>query len=133
MLNLTERPYTQKINTGEEPISNTIWGMDGNYQTDVPMLTKIIDKLPLIETKQKSSLIATAEFAHLIPGHHRAVGKNGVSYIDDFEASKTSIDIKNMSAWKLSSIPIGNEQDLIFQTSSGVNFSGFLWSTKLWF
>ena len=36
MLNLTERPYTQKINTGEEPISNTIWGMDGNYQTDVP-------------------------------------------------------------------------------------------------
>ena len=40
--------------------------MDGNYQTDVPMLTKIIDKLPLIETKQKSSLIATAEFAHLI-------------------------------------------------------------------
>ena len=123
MLNLTERPYTQKINTGEEPISNTIWGMDGNYQTDVPMLTKIIDKLPLIETKQKSSLIATAEFAHLIPGHHRAVGKNGVSYIDDFEASKTSIDIKNMSAWKLSSIPIGNEQDLVFQTSG--EFSGF--------
>ena len=32
MLNLTERPYTQKINTGEEPISNTIWGMDANYQ-----------------------------------------------------------------------------------------------------
>ena len=51
------------------------------------------------------------------------MGKNGVSYIDDFEASKTSIDIKNMSAWKLSSIPIGNEQDLVFQKSS--EFSGF--------
>ena len=51
------------------------------------------------------------------------MGKNGVSYIDDFEASKTSIDIKNMSAWKLSSIPIGNEQDLVFQTSG--EFSGF--------
>ena len=34
----TERPYTQKINTGEEPISNTIWGIDGNYQTDAPGL-----------------------------------------------------------------------------------------------
>ena len=49
MLNLTERPYTQKINTGDEPISNTIWGLDGNYQTEVPWLTKMIDKIPLID------------------------------------------------------------------------------------
>ncbi|SVC67271.1 uncharacterized protein METZ01_LOCUS320125, partial [marine metagenome] len=26
VLNLTERPFTVKINTGDEPISNTIWG-----------------------------------------------------------------------------------------------------------
>ena len=70
VLNLTERPYTQKINTGDEPISNTIWGLDGNYQTEVPWLTKMIDKIPWIETKEKSRLVATAEFAHLIPGHH---------------------------------------------------------------
>ena len=111
MLNLTERPYTQKINAGDEPISNTIWGLDGNYQTEVPLLTKLVDKIPFIETKKKSTLIATAEFAHLIPGHHKAVGKNGVSYIDDFEASRTSIDIKNMGAWKLSSIP---DDDILF-------------------
>ena len=63
-------------------------------------LTKMIDKIPLIETKEKSRIIATFEFAHLIPGHHKAVGKTGVSYIDDFEASRTSIDIKNMGAWR---------------------------------
>ena len=123
MLNLTERPYTQKINTGEEPISNTIWGIDGNYQTDAPWLTKLIDKIPLIETKANSRLIASAEFAHLIPGHHRAVGKNGVSYIDDFEASTTSIDIRNMGAWKMASIPSGANQDVIFQYSN-TEFSG---------
>jgi len=116
ILNLTERPYTQKINTGDEPISNTIWGLDGTYQTLAPWLTKAVDFIPLIETKAKSRLIATAEFAHLIPGHHRAVGKQGVSYIDDFESSKTSIDIKNMGAWRMASIPQG--QDDIFMNAS---------------
>jgi len=116
LLNLTERPYTQKINTGEEPISNTIWGLDGNYQTEVPWLTRAVDWLPLIETKAKSRLIATAEFAHLIPGHHKAVGKEGVSYIDDFESSRTSIDIKNMGAWRMASIP--EKQEDIFMNSA---------------
>ena len=34
MLNLTEKPLTQKINIGDEPISNTIWGLNGAYSTD---------------------------------------------------------------------------------------------------
>ena len=54
---------SNKINNGDEPISNTIWGIDGNYQTEAPWLTKAVDWLPLIETKAKSRLIATAEFA----------------------------------------------------------------------
>ena len=40
ILNLTERPYTKKINTGDEPISNTIWGLDGTYQT----VAAVVDK-----------------------------------------------------------------------------------------
>ena len=134
MLRLTERPYTQKINTGEEPISNTIWGLDANYQTEVPWLTKAVDWLPLIETKAKSRLIATAEFAHLIPGHHKAVGDKGVSYIDDFESSRTSIDIKNMGAWKLASIP--EKQLELFENSNlsdsliiGFNRAKLAWYT----
>ena len=119
MLRLTERPYTTKINSGDEPISNTIWGLDANYQTEVPWLTTLIDKLPLIETKAKSRLITTGEFAYLIPGHHKAVGEEGVSYIDDFESSRTSIDIKNMGAWKLSSIP--QKQEDLFENSSANN------------
>tara|TARA_B100001250_G_scaffold125539_2_gene106769 strand:+ start:19684 stop:26826 length:7143 start_codon:yes stop_codon:yes gene_type:complete len=119
MLRLSERPYTQKINSGQEPISNVIWGLDANYQTEVPWLTTAIDKLPFIETKAKSRFIATGEFAHLIPGHHRAVGEEGVSYIDDFEASRTSIDIKNMGAWKLSSIP--QYQEDLFENANENN------------
>ena len=48
ILNLTERPYTDKINTGDEPISNTIWGLDGTYQTEAPWMTKAIDFIPLL-------------------------------------------------------------------------------------
>ena len=134
MLRLTERPYTQKINTGEEPISNTIWGLDANYQTEAPWLTKAVDWLPLIETKAKSRLIATAEFAHLIPGHHKAVGDEGVSYIDDFESSRTSIDIKNMGAWKLASIPekqleLFENSNLIDSLIIGFNRAKLAWYT----
>ena len=119
LLRLSERPYTQKINSGQEPISNTIWGLDANYQTEVPWLTMMIDKLPFIETKEKSKIIATGEFAHLIPGHHKAVGEEGVSYIDDFESSRSSIDIKNTNSWKLASIPQG--QTDIFENSNEDN------------
>ena len=133
MLNLTERPYTTKINSGDEPISNTIWGLDANYQTELPWLTTSIDKLPFIETKAKSRFIATAEFAHLIPGHHSAVGKDGVSYIDDFESSRTSIDIKNMGAWKLASIPQGQEN--LFENSNENNnlLLGFKRAKLAWY
>ena len=105
ILNLTERPYTNKVNTGDEPISNTIWGIDGTYRTKSTLLTKIVDKIPFLDTKEESSITATAEFAHLIPGHQRAVGKEGTAYIDDFEASSTGIDIKNPGSWFLASIP----------------------------
>ena len=133
ILNLTERPYTKKINTGDEPISNTIWGLDGTYQTVAPWLTKAIDFIPFIETKAKSRLIANAEFAHMIPGHHRAVGKQGVSYIDDFEASKTAIDIKNMGAWRMASIPQGQD-DIFFNASLNDNLEiGFKRAKLAWY
>ena len=119
ILRLSERPYTQKINSGQEPISNTMLGLDANYQTEVPWMTTLIDKFPFIQTKAKSRFIITGEFANLIPGHHRAVGDEGVAYIDDFEASKTSIDIKNMGAWKLASIPQGQES--LFANSNQTN------------
>ena len=60
MLNLTERPLTNKINAGDEPISNTIWGIDGIYQKDSPFLTKLIDNIPLIETKSNKETILSA-------------------------------------------------------------------------
>ncbi|HOT89671.1 MAG TPA: cell surface protein SprA, partial [Bacteroidales bacterium] len=105
ILNLTEKPITQKTNFGDEPISNTIWGLNGTYEKESVFITKLLDKLPFYSTKTPSKISITGEFAHLIPGHARAVGKTGTSYIDDFEGSKSSIDMKNISTWQLASTP----------------------------
>jgi len=107
ILNLTERPITQKINFGDEPISNTIWGMDGSYQTESRFLTKLLDKLPFYATKVPSKITLSGEFANLIPGHSHSIGKTGTSYIDDFEGSRSAIDIKNVGSWFLASTPQG--------------------------
>jgi cell surface protein SprA len=116
IINLSERPLTQKVNMGDEPINNTIWGLDANYKTEVPLLTRIVDKIPFIDTKEKSTLTLQGEFAHLIPGHNKAVTKEGNSYIDDFEGSQALIDIKAVQNWSISSIPQG-QPDLFPEAS----------------
>ena len=132
ILHLTERPYTQKVNFGEEPISNTIWGLNASYKTQSQVLTNIIDKLPFLETKTPSTLSFFGEFANLIPGHSRAITSAGNSYIDDFESSEIPLDLKSFSAWSLASIPQG--QNLTFpearlnnDVESGFNRAKIAW------
>ena len=104
ILNLHQTPLTQKNNFGDEPLNNTIWGLDLSFEHDLPFLTKAIDWLPGISTKEKSLLTLNAEFAHFIPGMSNT-GESGVSYIDDFEGAKSGIDLKNVASWHLASTP----------------------------
>ncbi len=114
-----ERPITQKVNIGDEPVSNIIAGIDYNYKTELPFLTRWIDKLPLISTKEMSSLTTRGEFAKLFPGNAKAIGRNGNSYIDDFEGSISLIDIRNPNSWFLASVPQG--QPVSFPEASSSN------------
>ena len=43
LLNLNERPITQKANFDSEPINNTIFGIYGNYATEVPFFTRLVN------------------------------------------------------------------------------------------
>ncbi len=123
VMNLTERPLTQKVAIGEEPISNTIWGLNTSYRTESQFITSLVDKLPFIETKEKSSILLDAEFAQLIPGHSSAIGEEGNAYIDDFEGSETSMDMRTPISWVLASIPQG--QSDLFPEASGANDLSF--------
>jgi len=107
IMNLYERPLTQKVNAGDEPIANTILGLDANWRSESNWLTNVVDHLPFYATKQISSVQASAEAAYLIPGHNKAIGKAGTSYIDDFEGSVSTIDLRTQSQWFHAATPMG--------------------------
>jgi len=110
MVRLSERPFFTKVDYGEDPIRNTMYGLDGSYRRDMPRLTKILNKLPFYNSTAPSSVSAYAEAAFLKPGHAPQIGKgnNGVVYIDNFEGSKSDIDLRFPPiSWALASTPHG--------------------------
>lgn len=134
IMNLNERPLTQKIDIGNEPTDNWIWGLDVNYSTESNFITRLVDKIPGIDTKAPSLVTINGEFAHLIPGFNSVIDKNGeggVSYIDDFEGAETPIDIRNPFLWKLGTVPQHNPEfpngDLFDDLRYGFNRAKLNW------
>ena len=122
LMNLYEKPYTQKVNYGNEPINNLVWGMNMSYRTKVPFVTKLVDFLPFHSTTTESNFTFDAEFAHFVPGHSRAIGKEGTTYIDDFEATKSTVDLRTFSNWVLASTPQG-QPNLFPEANTNTNES----------
>ena len=136
IMNLTERPLNFKVNLGDEPMSNTIWGLNTKYHTELPLLTKLIDKLPLLSTKERSILDFSGEFAHLIPGTSSAIknvdSEKGESYIDNFEGVETNTSLTVRTSWFLASTPRGRpdlfpEGDLSNSLAVGFNRAKLAW------
>ena len=111
IMHLREKPLTTKVNTGSEPLANTIWGVNTSWKTEMQWLTLLLNKVPWIEATAPSTLQVNAEFAQLIPGHTKDVGNVGTAYIDDFESTKTNIDIHYPNYWRLASTPTGDRFD----------------------
>ena len=131
---LNERPYFTKTNYNEDPIRNTMYGADVNYRSQVPELTRLLNKLPFYSTKEMSTISAVGEAAFLKPGHPPQIGRgsNGTIYIDDFEGSTSSIDLRfPITSWALASTPQGNglfpEGSLNDSLDYGFNRSKIAW------
>jgi cell surface protein SprA len=134
IVRLGERPFFIKQSYGEDPIRNTMYGLDIDYRNDIPRLTKWLDKLPFYSTKAMSSINAYAEAAVLDPGHARQIGKGeqGQIYIDDFEGTRAGIDLRfPLISWTLASTPQGNglfpEASLNNDLAYGYNRARFSW------
>ena len=108
LMNLSERSISQKANYGVEPVNNTMIGFNGTFSSKVPFLTRLVNKLPNINTEVESNVSFTTEFAYLHSGTPKNSGFDNVAtvYVDDFEGSETSIDLKDTSSWNLSSTPL---------------------------
>jgi cell surface protein SprA len=107
LLHLTEKPMTQKVAYGEEPISNAIWGLHTAYNSESKILSNILNNLPFVNSKAKSAITFRAEMANLISGQPRGI--RGKIFIDDFEGAKNALDLRNYLAWTLASVPQGQE------------------------
>jgi cell surface protein SprA len=127
-MRLTERPFSQKITFGDDPIKNTVLGFDANYQSEVPALTRALDKLPIYATTAPSLINVTGEVAGLLPGHSNqinALDPEGSVYIDDFEGTRSSYDMRfPATAWSLASTPLGatdKNGNVLFKEASESN------------
>lgn len=107
-MHLRERPLITRVTYGDDPVFNTMWGVDFNYSKESRFLTRMVDALPLIQTKEPSSVAFKGEIAELIPGTPSQIKTNGEAniFIDDFEGSETPYDFTRQPIkWCLGSPP----------------------------
>lgn len=126
-LNVSERPITPKVNYGAEPIDNIMLGFNLDYSAEVPYFTKLANKLPFVETDVASNISVRADLAYLIPGS--ASGIEATSYLDDFEASQTPINLNSPTQWFLASTPTsqGYDGDTYNDLSTNYNRAKLAW------
>ena len=105
-MHLNEKPLTSKVTMGDEPLVNTMYGLNMNWRHESQAITNIINKLPFVNATQPSSINFKAEMAALQSSVSDKV-QGSASYIDDFEAAESGISILQPSAWTLSAVPKG--------------------------
>ena len=119
VMHLSERTAgISRYAIGNEPVKNTKYGFDVNFQEDSRVITKVLDALPLISTKETSTVTFNGEFAQLLSGTTNEVNGKSTSYVDDFESAATTFNLGGgHQAWSLGSTPVNNP-DFDFDMSS---------------
>lgn len=116
LLYYNERPLVSRNQIGTEPARNVQYGLDFNIRKDSRLLTKLVDAIPILQTKEPSSINFTGEFAQLLPGTSNIVDGEGTAYVDDFENTATPYSLMSPQGWKLAATPKGDPR---FDLSGG--------------
>jgi cell surface protein SprA len=110
MLTLSEQTLSDKVRIGEEPKNNSIYGLDFTTGTDLPLVSRLLDKI--ISTKETSNFGLKAEVALMNPDPNTKKSTvasdngNNIAYVDDFEGSKRIIPVGvGYTSWKDLSVP----------------------------
>jgi cell surface protein SprA len=105
-MHMKETPagYLTRVSLGNEPVNNTIVGLSANIRKDAPGLTRLLDALPGVQTKELSTVQFNGEVAQLFPGTNPRARNE--SYLDDFEAARTIFDLtRQPTRWRLGATP----------------------------
>lgn len=118
-MRMHERPMQDKIRVGDEPVSNQVMGFDADGDFDLPWLTRLLNRVPQLNSDAGSHFTISGEFARSSPSpvHSRAVERamergdlhpdeeRGISYIDHFEGARNTIDFTSPTRWHLAAPP----------------------------
>jgi cell surface protein SprA len=105
-MHMKETPagFLTRVALGNEPVNNTILGVNANIRKDSPGLTRLLDALPGVQTKEMSTIQFNGEVAQLFPGTNPKARNE--SYLDDFEAARTIYDLtRQPTRWRLGATP----------------------------
>ena len=94
MIYNNERSSERRVRVGTEPTRSIIWNLDLRARREAPLLTRMVDMMPLLKTAALSEIVLDAEVAQSRPN----LNTKGQGYIDDFEGSGlTSSVLENIS------------------------------------
>ena len=104
-MNVSQQSLNDKVRLGEEPMSNSIYGLDFQSKFDLPVVTRLLNNV--ISTSAKSTFTLNGEYAYINPDPNTKkstiLGDNGesIAYLDDFEGARRTIPIGvSFSGWK---------------------------------
>ena len=102
MLYNNERTSERRVRVGSEPSRTIVWNLDLKAKRTSPLLTQIVDALPLLKTAEPSDITLDAEVAQSRPNLNTK--KKG--YIDDFEGSERPVSMGiGRTRWTPASLP----------------------------
>jgi len=111
-MSLNQKTLSDKVRIGEEPINNSMFGIDAKTTLDLPVLTEALNTLPFLSTKEQSTLTLQGEGAMIMPNSNTKTSTipsddgESIAYLDDFEGSRIFIPLQTAySVWRLASVP----------------------------
>jgi len=112
LMNLNQQTLSDKVRLNEEPISNTVFGIDGSATFDAPIITSALNALPLLQTRAPSAISLRGEAAYMLPNPNTRTSPfpvdqgKGIAFIDDFEGARKTIPIGiGYTQWHYGSVP----------------------------
>jgi cell surface protein SprA len=113
MMYYDQSAIIDRVRLGEEPVSNSMIGFDGNFDWQTQWITDALDYLPFYDTKAPSSFNMKGEWAMMLPTPNKRASEiasdksEPVVFIDDFEGAQRYIPLGlNASQWQHSSAPL---------------------------
>ncbi|MEY2720360.1 MAG: hypothetical protein RLZZ273_1726 [Bacteroidota bacterium] len=94
LMNYDQAAIVDRVLPGQEPNANLMWGFDAKLNAELPWLTRALNALPFIDTKEKSTFALNGEWAMVSPTPNKRVSTvasdmlRSVAYVDDFESAR---------------------------------------------